>query len=133
MSLIRQLRQTLPLVRPNRETLSLSHSSFSVPTTNCHKLSSHRDFDEGVIRSTINHLRPFNECPVSLIKFEELSSLLTTADVDFAVHGALQDGREVTEWVFNLFKVNSLARKVFEVMHNDLFTIWHKHCNPVIF
>lgn len=133
VSLVRQLRQALPLVGPDREALGLSHGSFSVPTSNGHELSGHGDLDEGVIGSAVDHLGPFDERPVPLVELKQLSPLLATADVDLAVHGTLQYGREVAEGVLHLFKVNRLTCEVFEVMHYDLFPIRHKHSNPVIF
>lgn len=35
--------------------------------------------------------------------------------------------------MLHLFKVNRFAREVFEVMHDNLFAIRHKHGNSVIF
>ena len=59
--------------------------------------------------------------------------MLSTADINLAIHGALQDGAEIAEWVLDLLQVYGLAREVFKVMHYDLLPIWDKHCNSIVF
>ena len=81
----------------------------------------------------IDHLRSLNQGPVSFIKFKELSSLLSAANVNLTIHRALQYCTKVSKWVFHLFKVDRLACKVFEIMHYNLFSIWYKYCNPIVF
>ena len=65
-----------------------------------------------MIGSPIDHLTSLNESPVPLIKLEELSSLLSTANIYFAVYRRLKNGGEVTEWMLNLLELNCLACEI---------------------
>ena len=35
--------------------------------------------------------------------------------------------------MLNLFKINRLTCEIFQIMHDYLFSIWHEHCDPVVF
>ena len=131
--LLRELGQRLPLVRSYREALRLSHGSLAVPAANRNELTSHGYLNKCVVGPAIDHLRSLDERPVALIKLKELPSLLSAANVDLTVHGALEDGAEVAEWVLDVLQVDSLAREVLQVVHDDLLSVRHEYSYPVVF
>ena len=102
MSLFGKLWKWLPLVWSYWESFSLCHCSFSIPSTYCHKLAGHRNFNKSMIWPSIDHLWSLNESPVSFIELEQLSPLLATTNIDLSIHGALQNGAEIAKGMLNL-------------------------------
>ena len=86
-----------------------------------------------MVGSSIDHLGPFYQSPVPFIEFEQLPPLFATANVDLAVHRALQYGAEVAKGVLHLLQVNGLAGEILQVMHDDLLSVWYEHRDPVVF
>jgi hypothetical protein len=86
-----------------------------------------------MIGSPIDHLGPLNQCPISFVELKKLSSLLSSTDINLAIHRALQNGAKITKRMLHLLEIDGLASKVLKVMHNYLFSIWYKNSDSIVF
>ena len=44
-----------------------------------------------------------------------------------------EDCAEIAEGVLDVFQVNGFACKVLQIVHDYLFSVWHKNGNPIVF